>query len=106
MVKRDKAGSYPDEHWMMQYAFNHLRGVALDQILPHVQEDGMIPLEDLAAFIQLLDAVCGDPDRVATVERTRWEIKHKNLEFSQYYGEFEEIAADQDWNSSSLWNFL
>jgi len=90
----------------MRYAFNRLRGVALGQILPHVQEDGMIGLKDLPAFIQLLEAAFGDPDRVATAERKMWEMKQKNREFSQYYAEFQVIAADLDWNPSALLNAL
>ena len=62
MVIRHQPASYPDEQSKMRYAFNRLRGVALGQILPHVREDGTIGLEDLPAFIQLLEAAFGDPD--------------------------------------------
>ena len=40
----------------------------MGQILPQVQEDVTIGLEDLPAFLQLLEAAFGDPDRVATAE--------------------------------------
>jgi len=90
----------------MRYAFNRLRGIALGQILPHVREDRTIGLEDLPALIQLLEAAFGDPDRVATAERKMREIKQKNCEFSQYYAEFQVIAADLDWNPSALRNAL
>jgi len=106
MVIRHKPASFPDEQSKMRYAFNRLRGVALDHILPHVREDGTIGLEDLPALIQLLEAAFGDPDRVATAE---WKIrgnKRKNREFSQYYAEFQVIAADLDWNPSALRNAL
>jgi hypothetical protein len=33
-----------------------------------------------------------------------WEIKIQNREFSQYYAEFQVIAADLHWNLSALWN--
>jgi hypothetical protein len=74
MVVQYKPASYPDEQAMMQYASNPLRGVALGQTLPHVQEDGTIGLEDLPAFIQLLEAAFGDPDRVATAKRKMREM--------------------------------
>jgi hypothetical protein len=74
--------------------------------LPHVREDGTIGLEDLPALIQLLESAFGDPDRVATAERKMREIKQKNREFSQYYAEFQVIAADLDWNPSTLRNAL
>jgi len=106
MVIRHKPASFPDEQSKMRYAFNRLRGVALGQILPHDREDGTTGLEDLPAFIQLLEAAVGDPDRVATAERKMREIKQKNREFSQYYAEFQVIAADLDWNPSALRNAL
>jgi len=106
MVIRHKPASFPDEQSKMRYAFNRLRGIALGQILPHVREDGTIGLEDLPAFIQLLEAAFGDPDRVGTAERKMREIKQKNREFSQYYAEFQVIAADLDWNPSALRNAL
>jgi len=106
MVIRHKSASFPNEQSKMRYAFNRLRGIALGQILPHVREDGTIALEDLPAIIQLLEAAFGDPDRVATAERKMREMKQKNREFSQYYAEFQVIAADLDWNPSALRNAL
>ena len=74
--------------------------------MPHVREDGDIGLEDLTAFIQLLEAASVDPDRVATTEQKMREIEQKNCELSQYYAELEVIAADLDWNPSGLQNAL
>jgi hypothetical protein len=74
--------------------------------LPHVRDNGEIGLGDLSAFIQLLEAAFGDPDRVATAESAMKEIKQKNREFSLYYAEFQVIAADLDWNPSALRNAL
>jgi hypothetical protein len=74
--------------------------------LPHVQADGTIRLEYLPAWIHLLEAAFGDPDRVATAEQKLQEIKQKNREFSQYYAEFQVITADLDWNPSALQNEL
>jgi hypothetical protein len=88
MVIQHKPAIFPDEQSKMWYAFIHLRGVALGQILPHVREDGTIGLEDLQAFVQLLEGAFGDPDRVATAERKMRDIKHRSREFSQYYTEF------------------
>jgi hypothetical protein len=51
MFIRHKPASFPDEQSKMWYVFNRLRGVALGQMLPHVQEDGTIGLEDLTVFI-------------------------------------------------------
>jgi hypothetical protein len=106
MIIRHKPNSFPDEQSKMRYAFNCLSGLALLQILPHVRENGEIDLGDLTAFIQLLEASFGDPDRVATAERNMREIKQKIQEFSEYYAEFQVIAAHLDWNPSALRNAL
>jgi hypothetical protein len=101
MIIRHKPNSFPDEQSKVGYGFNRFSGLALQQILPHVQQDGELDLGDLTAFMQLLEAAFGDPDRVATVERNMREIKKKNREFSQYYAEFHVIAADLDCNPSA-----
>jgi hypothetical protein len=54
--------AFPDTQSKMQYAFNCLMGNTLGQILSHVQEDGTIGLENLPAFIRLLEAAFGDSD--------------------------------------------
>jgi hypothetical protein len=96
IVIRHIPSRFPDEQAKMRYAFNRLSGLAMKRILPHVRDDGEIGLQDLAAFIQLLEAAFGDPDRVATAERNMKEIKQQNREFSLYYAEFQVIAADLD----------
>jgi hypothetical protein len=106
MIIRHKPSSVPVEQSKMRYAFNCMSGLALGQILPHIRENGEIGLEDLTAFIQLLEAAFGDPDRVATAERNMREIKQKNREFSHYYAEFQVMAADLDWNPSAFRNAL
>ena len=78
MVIRHTPSRFPDEQAKMRYSFNRLSGLALTQILPHVRDNGDIGLEDLPAFIQLLEAAFGDPDRVATTEWNMKEIKHTN----------------------------
>ena len=75
-------------------------------MLPHVREEGNIGLEDLPTFFQLLEAAFGDPNREATPERTMMEIYQTNCELSQYYAEFQCVAADLDWNPSALRNAL
>jgi len=69
----------------MRYVFNRLRGIALGQILPHIQEYGTIGPEGLPRFIQLLESAFVDHDQVATAEQKMREIKQNNREFSQYY---------------------
>jgi len=64
-----------DERSKMPCTFNRLSGIALKEILPHIQENGEIGLRDLQAFTQLLEAAFGDPDRVATAERAMRDTK-------------------------------
>jgi len=90
----------------MQYAFTHLRGLALSQILLHIWDNGEIGLEDIPALIQLLAAAVGDPDQVATVEWKIQEIKQRNCKFSQYYPKFQLIASDLQLNNYPLKNAL
>jgi len=59
---RHKPASFPDEQSKRRYAFNRLGVITLGQIFPHVREDGTIELEDLPAFIKLLEATVGDTD--------------------------------------------
>jgi len=53
-----------------------------------------------------LEASFGDPDRAATAKWKMQEIKQKNREFTQYYAEFQVIAADLEWNPSARRNAL
>jgi hypothetical protein len=106
MVVRHTPSRFPDEQAKMRYAFNRLSALALKQILPHIRENGEVGLEDIPAFVQLLEAAFGDPDRVATAEQNMMEIKQKNRQLSQYYAGFQVIAADLDWNPSALRNDL
>jgi hypothetical protein len=58
-----------------QYPFNRLRGIFLDLVLPLVQEDKTIELEDLPTGTQLLEEAFADSNRVATTERVMLEIE-------------------------------
>ena len=72
--------------------------------MQHIQEDGTIGLEDLPESIRLPEAAFRDADRVATTELEMQEIKQRNREFSQWYAEFQVIAADLDWNPLAVQN--
>jgi len=106
MVIQLKPTRCPDEQPKMRSPFSLLRGVALGQIVPHLQEDGEIGLEDQPAFIRHLEAAFGDPNRVATAEQRIWKINQKNRAFSQYYAEFQTITVDLDLKPSASTNAL
>ena len=102
MVIQHKPATFPNEQSKMRYKFNHLRGLALSQIMPYIQESREIGLEDVSAFIQLLEAAFVDPNWVATAGWEMWEIKQQNTEFSQYYAEFQVIATNLDLNPPAM----
>jgi len=64
MVSAHMPSRFSNKQSKMEHALNWMKGVAFRQILPHVQEDGMIWLRDLLATIQLPEAAFGDTDRV------------------------------------------
>jgi len=83
---------------------NYLPGVAAGQISEHVQEDRIIELRDWRSFGHLLEATFCDRDRMATVERTIWEMTQKHWALSQNYTELQVIATDLDLNTLALKN--
>jgi len=58
--------------------------------------DGMIGLGDKPVFIQLLEAVFGHSNRVATAKWKMCKIEYKDCDFSQYCIEYQVIAANHD----------
>jgi hypothetical protein len=62
MVIRHKPATSPDKQWKIRYTFNCQRGVCIAQILPHIREAGTTGLEDLPAFMELLEAAFGVPE--------------------------------------------
>ena len=106
MVIPHKPASFADNQLKMPYAFNRLRGVALDQILPHVCEDRMIGLQDRPAFVPLSEEAFGYHNQVINAERKMREIEEYNRAFSQYYAEFRVITANLDCNRFALQNAL
>jgi hypothetical protein len=79
MVKGLKPGNFPDEQSKMGYAFNRLKGIALGQILPHIQEDRTKGQEHPPAVMQRLEKAFEDPDCVATAERKIRDIKQRSV---------------------------
>ena len=62
MVIRHKPARCPNQQSKNRFSLDRLREISLDHISPHVWEDREIGLEDLPAFIQLMEAAFMDPD--------------------------------------------
>jgi len=71
---------------LSQPTSNCQRGVALGQILPHIQKDRITGMVDLSAGWQCLNAAYADPNSVGTNKSMMQANKQKNHEFSQDYG--------------------
>ncbi|KAH0610936.1 uncharacterized protein H6S33_011363 [Morchella sextelata] len=59
---------YPTLQSKLSYAFSRLEGVAANQFLQYVGEEG-IALPSMLRFYQILDTAFGDPDRMRTARR-------------------------------------
>ena len=70
---------------------------ALDQVTPHITND-CINLENVGSLISILETAFGDPDKIATAERKLRNLRQANQDFSTYYAEFMQYAADTTWN--------
>jgi hypothetical protein len=64
--------------------------------MPHVSDNGEIGLENLPAFVQLLEVAFRHADWIALAKRKMQEIKQMNCECPQYYAELQVIVADQN----------
>jgi len=106
MVIRHNPSSFLNEQSKRHFPFNYQKGVALGQIMAHVEDNGTIGLQNLPALIQLLNAAIGDPNRVATAKWNICDIQEKLCELCQYYAEFQVNAINLDWNLSALQNAL
>jgi hypothetical protein len=70
--------------------------------LQHISDNGEIGLDELPAFIQLLEAAFGDSNRVATTEYMMHGVQKLNPAFCHYYARFQVITADRNWNPFTL----
>jgi hypothetical protein len=95
----DRPGEFPNEQSKLRYAFSRLEGAALEQMI-HLVKDDRVNLENLEAFVTLLDEAYGDPDHVNTAERTLAKLRQGNRDFVTYYVEFQCLIADLDWNDA------
>ncbi|KAH0604202.1 uncharacterized protein H6S33_007233 [Morchella sextelata] len=65
---------YPTLQSKLSYAFSRLEGVAANQFLQYVGEEG-IALPSMLRFYEILDTAFGDPDRMRTARRNLRNIR-------------------------------
>lgn len=92
-ANRDRFAS---EQSKLAYAVSRLGGKAKDQVNVYIKED-TIDLENLAAFIKVIETAFGDPDRKGTAQRTLTNLRQRNLDFSTYLAEFNRHAQYTEW---------
>jgi len=83
MVIQIEPSCIPHKQLNILYESNRLWRGALVQILAHIREEWMIGLGDQPAFVQVLEAAIGYPDKVATAERNFREIQQQWHKISQ-----------------------
>jgi hypothetical protein len=62
-------------------------------VLPYVRDD-RVELRDLAALIQILKNVFGNPNRVRNAENKLFTIGQETRDFSAYFAKFQRYAAE------------
>ncbi|KAH0611508.1 uncharacterized protein H6S33_010773 [Morchella sextelata] len=87
------ADRYPTLQSKLSYAFSRLEGVAANQFLQYVGEEG-IALPSMLRFYEVLDTAFGDPDRMRTARRNLRNIRQRNRTFADYFAEFQRYAAE------------
>jgi hypothetical protein len=70
---------------------------AITQVESYIIDEG-INLADVPALITVLEKAFGDPDCMAVAERKLESLKQTNCDFSTYCVEFQDYAADTQWN--------
>jgi hypothetical protein len=99
-------GRFPTEQHRMAYTVNRLEGRALAQILPFVNNDGQVTLDNVAAVITTLQTAFGDPDRAATARHKLQSLRQGNKEFSVYFAEFQMLVAELNWDATATMDAL
>ncbi|KAH8149322.1 uncharacterized protein LAJ45_06862 [Morchella importuna] len=87
------ADRFPTLQSKLSYAFSRLEGVAANQFLQYVGEEG-IALPSMLRFYEILDTAFGDPDRMRTARRNLRNIRQRNRTFADYFAEFQRYAAE------------
>jgi hypothetical protein len=91
-------GHFSDKQYKLRYIYGYLKGNAQNQIQPYVQTD-TISLEDIEAWIKILEATFGDADEVRIASGELDCVMQGNHEFSIYYAEFQCLMAILDYDS-------
>lgn len=84
------------------YAATYLRGSALSWFAPYLENNDLSITHNYTNFIHELSAVFGDPDRIASAERTLMTLEQKNHPAYQYASEFRRVMHETKWNEEAL----
>ncbi|KAH8147472.1 uncharacterized protein LAJ45_08629 [Morchella importuna] len=87
------ADRFPTLQSKLSYAFSRLEGVAANQFLQYVGEEG-IALPSMLRFYEILDTAFGDSDRMRIARRNLRNIHQRNRTFADYFAEFQRYAAE------------
>ena len=100
-LKLSEPGAFRDEQAKLRYIVGRLEGLALNQVVNHVNADG-VNFTNTEALIDHLNACFDDPDRTGTASRKLQTIRQGSREFSTYFAEFQQYALQLNWNPEAI----
>ena len=98
---RGNSDWYPTEDAKLVYVLSLLRGSAQDQMRAYVDEHGNISIPDYPAFLSILEAAFGNPDRKGTAQNKLRELRQKGRDFSSFYAEFSRLVVQTGYNDEA-----
>ena len=102
MIFRAQPSKFSTEDSKVMFAASFLRGTAFRWIQPQLEKDPLpYELSTFSSFAQELKRVFGDPEEVATAERTLTTLKQIGSA-SAYASKFMRISSSVEWNDSAL----
>ncbi|KAE8247514.1 hypothetical protein A4X03_0g7031, partial [Tilletia caries] len=104
IVIKTQSSRFPDDESKINYAISFLRDDAMAWIEPFAtkpSEDQPAYMKNYSLFIKELKTIFGDPDEVATAERSIRLLRQRGLA-STYFADFRRYAAVLDWNDPAL----
>jgi hypothetical protein len=98
----DEPEQFFNEQFKMRYAANRVEGMALNQLQPYInRKTGYLKLESQEQLLDWLQLAFRDQDIWTTANWELLKLKQKDLEFAQYYAEFQWWVLDVAWTEAA-----
>ena len=93
---------YLTDHLQITYAESRIGGDAAKHIAPRMRATALNRFETAEEIFDLLYQVYGDPDRRHTAQREYSKLYQGRKPFSEFWAEFQRLAAELEYNQTSL----